>query len=175
MSLDSSQKSERIRLLSVIRSDWERNPGNSRIRIALLLLRVSTWSQRADRFTRILLLPVRVLYQLLVVWVFGIDIAIGTSLGPGLRIMHGYGLVIHRAAHIGKDCTLRQNVTIGIRNTGDVLAPTLRDGVDVGSGAQILGGITLGENSKVGAGAIVLADIPAGGVAVGNPARLLPR
>lgn len=95
------------------------------------------------------------------------------SIGPGLRLPHPYATVIW-AESIGRDCVIRQGVTLGAR---DLEArweyPTLGDGVVVGAGATILGGVTIGDGAVVGAGAVVLRDVPPGGVAIGVPARLL--
>jgi len=107
-----------------------------------------------------------------------IEIFIGVSLpksvqiGGGLRIHHFGNIFIHKNAMIGKNCVLRQGVTLGNRYN-DEFAPKLADGVELGAYAQLIGSITLGENSKVGAMAVVLSDVPAGKTVCGNPAKLM--
>lgn len=89
--------------------------------------------------------------------------------------MHGTGLVVHAKSKIGQGCTLRHGVTLGITGARTKLdgAPVLDDFVNVGAGAQILGPVRLGEGSVIGAGSIVLQDVPAGATAVGNPGRVI--
>jgi serine acetyltransferase len=116
---------------------------------------------------------VRVLYRLVVGWIFGIELPPDTVVGPGLRLNHGTGVVINGNASLGARCDIKHGVTIGIRESGG-RSPRLGDGVVVGSGAQILGDVAIGEDAVIGAGAIVLVDVPARHVAVGNPARVLP-
>ena len=102
----------------------------------------------------------------------GISIPKAVDVGPGLRIWHFGNIFIHPDAVLGANCTLRQGVTIGNRHEGGPV-PRLGDGVELGAYAQILGGIRIGRGARVGAMAVVLQDVPDGGVAVGNPARIL--
>lgn len=163
-------------LLRTCRADWRANPENTKIRFALLFFRVSNWSLHLAVPYKALALPLRAFYKVVVGWVIGIDIPAETSIGPGLRIMHGTGLVVHGKSSIGSGCTLRQGVTIGVKGVPKKWdgAPILGNSVDVGSAAQILGPIAVGDNATIGAGSIVLKNVPAGATAVGNPARILP-
>jgi serine O-acetyltransferase len=102
----------------------------------------------------------------------GIEIHPGATIGRRLFIDHGMGVVIGETAVIGDDCTLYQNVTLG--GTGKQRGkrhPTLGDRVVVGVGAKILGAVTIGDDAKIGGGAIVLRDVPPHTTAVGVPAR----
>ena len=102
----------------------------------------------------------------------GIEIHPGAQIGRRLFIDHGMGVVIGETAEIGDDVTLYQGVTLGGTSLHHGKRhPTLRDGVIVGSGAQILGGFTVGEGARVGANAVVLAEVPAGITVVGIPAK----
>jgi serine O-acetyltransferase len=103
----------------------------------------------------------------------GISLPKAAEIGPGLRIWHFGGIVVHDDARIGARCTLRQGVTIGNRVDGGPV-PTVGDDVEIGAYAQVLGGITVGDGARIGAMAVVLADVPPGATAVGNPARVLP-
>ena len=103
----------------------------------------------------------------------GIEIHPGATIGPGLVIDHGMGLVIGETAEIGRDVTLFQGVTLGgVTSNKGKRHPTLGDGVIVGAGAKILGAIVIGERAKIGANAVVLNDIPANRTAVGIPAKI---
>jgi serine O-acetyltransferase len=103
----------------------------------------------------------------------GISLPKSAPVGPGLRIHHFGGIVIHDEARIGANCTLRQGVTIGDRHVGGPV-PVIEDDVEIGAYAQILGGVRIGRGARVGAMSVVLQDVPPGATAVGNPARILP-
>ena len=106
----------------------------------------------------------------------GIEIHPGATIGRGLIIDHGMGVVIGETAIVGNDCHLYHGVTLG--GTGKQHKkrhPTLKDGVYVGSGAKCLGNIVLGNHCKIGANAVVLIDVPDGCTAVGMPARIIER
>ncbi|MGE0744743.1 MAG: serine O-acetyltransferase [Rhodospirillales bacterium] len=107
----------------------------------------------------------------------GIEIHPGATVGRRLFIDHGMGCVIGETAEIGDDVTLYHGVTLGgISLNPGKRHPTLRDDVVVGAGAQVLGPITVGEGARVGANAVVLADVPPGVTMVGIPAKqALPR
>jgi serine O-acetyltransferase len=102
----------------------------------------------------------------------GIEIHPGATIGRRFFIDHGMGVVIGETAEIGDDVTLYQGVTLGGTSLHHGKRhPTLSDGVIVGSGAQILGGFTVGRDARVGANAVVLAEVPAGATVVGIPAK----
>jgi serine O-acetyltransferase len=93
-------------------------------------------------------------------------------LGGGLLIPHPNGIVIHPDAEIGPNCLLFQQVTLAGGNDG---APRIGGHVDVGAGAKILGGVTIGRNARIGANCVVLHDVPPGATAVGIPAKILEK
>ena len=104
----------------------------------------------------------------------GIEIHPGAVIGDGLFIDHGNGVVIGETTVIGDNVTLYQGVTLGGtgKDTGK-RHPTLEDDVVIGSGAKVLGPFTVGRGSKVGAGAIVLKEVPPDCTVVGNPGRIV--
>ena len=122
--------------------------------------------QRGSRFTRWF----HVLAHRFWSAVTGSDIPINSMLGGGLLIPHPTGIVIHPAARIGTNCLIMQQVTIGGSRGAGV--PTIGDGVDIGPGAKILGGVTIGDGAIVGACSLVLKNVPAGAVAYGVPATV---
>jgi serine O-acetyltransferase len=103
----------------------------------------------------------------------GISIPVGVEIGPGLRIFHFGNIFIHSGTIIGRNCILRQGVTIGNREP-DGPTPIIEDNVEFGAYAQVLGGIRVGRGAKIGSMAVVLSDVPAGATAVGVPARVIP-
>ena len=105
----------------------------------------------------------------------GISLPASVRVGPGLYIGHFSGIFIHSRVVLGRGCSVGQGVTIGTRGHGDQGVPVLGDGVYVGAGAKVLGGIRLGDGAAVGANAVVLRDVPPGHVAVGVPAHVQPR
>jgi len=100
----------------------------------------------------------------------GVEIHPAAQIGEGLFIDHGMGVVIGETAEIGRDVTLYQGVTLG--GTGFASGkrhPTVEDNVTIGSGAKLLGPITVGHGSKVGANSVVIADVAPNTTVVGNP------
>jgi serine acetyltransferase len=102
----------------------------------------------------------------------GIELDYKSDIGPGLALHHGMKLVVHHQVKIGAGCVLRQFVTIGEKAPGGPV-PVLGERVEVGANAVILGGIHLGDESVIGAGSVVLHDVPPRAVVAGNPARIL--
>ena len=104
----------------------------------------------------------------------GIEIHPGAVIGEGLFIDHGMGVVIGETTQIGDNVTLYQGVTLGGtgKDTGK-RHPTIGNNVTIGSGARVLGPFRVGDNSKIGAGAVVLKEVPDNCTVVGNPGRLV--
>lgn len=105
---------------------------------------------------------------------FGVTIGVSAKIGRRLTIEHSGAIVIHGQAQLGDDCIIRQGVTIGNRSLDRPdEAPLIGHRVNIGAGAKILGGVRIGDDAQIGANAVVIDDIPAGGVAVGVPARVV--
>ena len=103
----------------------------------------------------------------------GIEIHPGAEIGRRFFIDHGMGVVIGETTEIGDDVTLYKGVLLGGTSLEKKKRhPTVGNGVVIGSDAIVLGAITLGENSRVGAGSVVVHDVPAGATAIGVPARI---
>ena len=106
----------------------------------------------------------------------GIEIHPGATIGEGLFIDHGTGIVIGETAEIGNNVTLYQGVTLG--GTGKEKGkrhPTIGNNVVVSSGAKVLGSFKVGDNSKIGSGSVVLKEVPPNSVVVGVPGRVVTR
>lgn len=108
----------------------------------------------------------------LVETITGISLPKSAVIGGGLRIWHFGGIFINPGVVMGKNCTLRQGVTIGNRAEGGPV-PVIGDEVDFGAYAQVLGDIRLGNRCKIGAMALVIKSVPEGATAVGVPARIV--
>jgi serine O-acetyltransferase len=107
-------------------------------------------------------------------WLTGIEIHPGARIGRGVFIDHGMGVVIGETAVVGDNCLLYQGVTLG--GTGKVHGkrhPTLERNVVVGAGAKVLGAITVGANTRIGAGSVLLRDVAPDSTVVGIPGRVI--
>ncbi|MFZ1397681.1 MAG: hypothetical protein WAS33_12315 [Candidatus Promineifilaceae bacterium] len=132
---------------------------------AMAWFRLAQWCHRH----RVPFLPGSIQRRLLLR--YGLEMAPGDEIGGGLYIAHPVGCVI-RPRQMGENCSIIAAVTIGMRNEWKF--PTFGDRVFIGAGARVLGDITLGDDSAVGANAVVVKDVPAGITVVGIPARPLP-
>jgi serine O-acetyltransferase len=106
----------------------------------------------------------------------GVEIHPAARLGAGLFIDHGMGVVIGETAEVGDNVTLYQGVTLGGTSIKrEKRHPTLQSNVVVGTGAAVMGAITVGEGTRIGAGSVVVRDVPPNSVVVGVPGRVISR
>lgn len=109
-------------------------------------------------------------------WLTGIEIHPGATIGPRLFIDHGMGVVIGETAEIGADVTIYHGVTLGgVSLEHGKRHPTIEDNVVIGAGAKVLGAITIGRNTRIGANAVVVKDVEPDMVVVGVPGRPVHR
>jgi serine O-acetyltransferase len=141
---------------------------------AIGLHRYGNW--RMEIRPKLLRAPFSLAYRILswlVELVGGIHLPYTVRLGRRVRIWHHGGMVLH-ARSIGDDVHIRHNTTFGIASRSNVRAiPTIEDRVDIGCGACVLGNVTIGHDSFIGANAVVVAEIPPYSTAVGVPARVI--
>jgi serine O-acetyltransferase len=139
--------------------------------IALGFHRLGNWLWEGDLY-----FPARLVNHI-ARFLTAIDIHPGAKIGRNFFIDHGF-TVIGETAEIGNDVTIYQSVTLGGTNPSTGVAgkrhPTIRDRVVIGSGAQVLGPIEVGEGAKIGANAVVTKDVPPGATVVGIPAKAVP-
>jgi len=168
-------------LLASIREDirctFERDPAADSLAMVLFCYPGlhALWAHHVDHWLwcKGLKLPARFLSQVVRFWT-GIEIHPGARIGRRVFIDHGMGVVIGETAIVGDDVTLYQGVTLGGTGKDEGKRhPTLRNGVFVGNNANILGNITIGENSRVGAGSVVVRDVPPDSTVVGVPAHIV--
>lgn len=107
------------------------------------------------------------MYSLLGRIIGQIEIYYSSEIGEGFKINHGVGTVIGARAHIGDNFTIHQNCTIGDKNGG---RPTIGDNVTMYAGSLVLGSIHIGDNSIIGANALVISDFPSNSILIGTPA-----
>jgi serine O-acetyltransferase len=116
----------------------------------------------------------KILYKFIQV-ITGIELPCEVTVGKNFRIDHFGGIVISGFASFGDNCVIRDGVTVGLRRVDDPVAPQIGNNVDIGTGAKVLGGITIGDDVVIGANAVVLEDVPPNSIAVGVPARIKTR
>jgi len=152
--------------------DWSINKGNTKGRIVALCFRVANFAHNKGIILKILFIPYLIFYKIVFEWILGIELPYNTSIGSGLQIYHLQAIVINRMSVIGENFILRHSTTIGNRGV-DGKCPIIGNNVEVGAHVCILGGIVIGDDVKIGAGSIVLKDLPSGSIAVGNPAKII--
>lgn len=162
-----------MNVISKIFQDFTANFGRPHIQIVLVLLRCSQAARGSSiGLVRLLVgVPISAVYRSVALCGFGIDIPTSTRIGPGFAIHHGMGLVVHDRTVIGSDVTLRHCTTLGSK--GKDGAPIIGNHVSIGPNSCVIGPIEVGEHSAVGAGSVVVANVPNKAVVAGNPARLI--
>ena len=105
----------------------------------------------------------------------GIELPCEVPVGKNFRIEHFGDIIISGYASFGDNCIIRNGVTIGLKNIEEKAAPSIGNNVNIGAGAKILGHITIGNNVDIGANAVVITSVPDNSLAVGIPARAIPR
>lgn len=136
----------------------------------VLIYRLQAWAHAR----RIPLVPN--LCRRLTMLLASVSVGDSVTIGPGLLLNHGQVTIDGRVT-IGKFCNIAPYVTIGLDTGGPgptLVGPTIGNYVFVGTGAKVLGPVTIGDNSRIGANAVVMCDIPANSTAVGVPARVIP-
>jgi serine O-acetyltransferase len=143
---------------------------------ATAVYRISHWAKVRLRVAgvRVVVNAGCVLLQKMVEVMTGISIPAGCEIGAGLYVGHFGGIVIDVESRLGQNCNLSQGVTLGVGGRGELEgAPVLGDRVHVGANAVVLGRITIGDDAVIGPGAVVMSSVPACGIAMGNPARVV--
>jgi putative colanic acid biosynthesis acetyltransferase WcaB len=159
--------------MTYIFCDWNRNFLKGRLLLAAF--RLASVATR-NKLLFVLFVPYLILYRVVVEWILGVELPWKTKVGRGLAIHHGYALVVNDGSVIGDNCDLRHCTTIGNKQLEDgsfSRCPVIGNSVNIGSNVCIIGPVTIGDNVKIGAGSVVVKDIPANSVAVGNPARVI--
>jgi len=164
-------------MISYLFQDLAANRGQAKSMFILPFFRfVSLFARQKGNLGWWLGVPFMILYRVIVEYLLCVELIAGTEVGPGLRIEHGYSLVINKQTKIGRNVHFRHCTTLGCVKLPDGSqgpSPVIEDNVEVGANVCIIGGITVGRNAKIGAGSVVVKDIPANSVAVGNPARVV--
>jgi len=165
-------------MMENFKEDWRTYGGD--------LSRRGLWTMAVYRFGRwrytlrnpLLRKPFSLLYKVLLVpceILTSVELPCEATIGHRLRIEHAFDIVISGDAVLGDDVVIRNGVTIGLRTIGERGSPRLGNRVDIGAGAKLIGPIVIGDDVTIGANAVVMTDVPANHMAIGIPARILPR
>jgi serine O-acetyltransferase len=137
---------------------------------AIAVFRFGHWLRRQPGILRLFLEPFYMLLNGLIQIMWGIEMSRAADIGPGLYIGHFGGITIAPGAIIGKRCNLSNNITIGVSGQGERMGcPRIGDDVYIAPGARLFGKIVVGNNVKIGANAVIHADIPDNAIAVMDP------
>jgi len=105
----------------------------------------------------------------------GVELPCEVKVGSNFRIDHFGGIIVSGYASFGSNCIIRNGVTVGLKNIEEKAAPKIGNSVNIGAGAKLLGPITIGNNVDIGANAVVIKSVPDNCIAVGVPAKIIPK
>lgn len=183
MSINLTQQNSFVALFheayASFRADRVRNSGNFKTIVTLFSFRIAHLASRHRKFNtlaNLYAIPIILCHRFLTEWLFCMELPAATEVGQGVIIDHGYALVINKHAVIGQNCRLRHCVTIGCKtNVDGTQGPSPRIGanVEIGSNVSIIGDIHVGNFVIIGAGSVVVKDIPESAIVAGNPAKVI--
>lgn len=157
--------------------DYHRNRGHLKIIFILAFFRlVNLFARNKGSLVWWLGVPLMVIYRVIVEYILCVELRASTKVGPGLKIEHGYSLVVNDRTVLGRNVHLRHCTTFGCVIKPDESqgpSPVVGDNVEFGANSVIIGGINIGDNAKIGAGSVVVKDVPPNAVVVGNPAKVI--
>ncbi|WP_017317903.1 serine acetyltransferase [Mastigocladopsis repens] len=163
--------------INYIFQDWQINQDTSlKCRLILLMFRTAQMLERLPTPFSLFSTFYRVVYQILVDWILGVELPVDTQVGANLKLHHARTLVINHETVIGNNCILRHSTTIGNKKRLDGSisgSPKIGNNVDIGANVVIIGAVTIGDHAIIGAGSVVIKDVPEYSVVAGNPARVI--
>jgi len=159
-------------LIKIIRNDIEANRNNYKMMIFIIFFRISVFIRKSNFIVRFLLFWIRFMYKLIFQWGLGIDFPDNLKVGTPIIIFHGTALIVNSESIIKNNVTLRHSTTIGNKKDGSG-SPVIGNNVDIGANSVIIGQIEIGDNAIIGAGSVVVHDIPPNVVVAGNPAKII--
>ena len=143
---------------------------------AMVIYRFGRWRYgvRPALLRKLCSLIYKVLYKIIQI-ITGIELPCEAVVGRNFVIDHFGGIIVSGYARFGDNCRIRNGVVVGLRRVEEPVAPIIGNNVDIGAGAKLLGPIKIGDNSIIGANAVVIEDVPENSIAIGVPAVVKPR
>jgi putative colanic acid biosynthesis acetyltransferase WcaB len=160
-----------MNFIDFIFQDWKANSGNTKGKLVLFCFRIANGCSKRKYLKYIGILYL-LWYRFFVEWILGIELPWNLKAGKNLMLFHGQALVINNNSVIGENCVFRHNTTLG-NSSATSGCPVIEDFVDIGANVVIIGGITIGRNTTIGAGSVITKSIPRNSIVVGNPARVI--
>jgi putative colanic acid biosynthesis acetyltransferase WcaB len=160
-------------MLKIIRKELALNPGLT-AKLFIINFRFASLFYKKGLLNKVFV--INVIFLKLLKFFCGLDISPKTQIGAGLMLFHPQNIVINGDSVLGENVMLKHNVTIGNKVdpiSGEHVAPVIGDNVELSPGVIVLGKVQIGNNSIIGAGSIVVKDIAADSIAVGNPAKVI--
>jgi putative colanic acid biosynthesis acetyltransferase WcaB len=157
--------------------DWKINDKNIKGRIILILFRLAHIAT-VSKVLFILWIPYLVFYRVFVEWFLGTELPYKLKIGKNFLLYHGQALVINDGTVIGSNCTIRHCTTIGNKKNKNgtfTNSPVIGNNVELGSNVCVIGPIIIGDNVVIGAGSIVVKDVPPNCIIAGNPAKVIAK
>ena len=142
---------------------------NNKARFVLLWFRLTQLIAKR-KLSKVLFLPILLLYRVVIEWFMGTELNWNLKIGK-LRLYHGQSLIINPNVIIGENCTLRCNTVIG-NKIDDGGVPMIGNNVNIGANVVIIGDIKIGNNVTIGAGSVVTKSVPDNALVIGNPGRI---
>ena len=162
-----------MRFRACVLQDWEVNAGRPDSQLLLAWFRLAQWAaQHWGALARIVVTP----YWWIPSLMLGVELPVSATIGPRLRLYHPHGIVLNANCTLGSDCHLRHGVTVGNkvdRMGNEVGVASIGDYVELGAGCVVIGDVHVGDHARIGALAVVLHSVPAWGIVVGNPGRVI--
>lgn len=158
----------------MLRSELKEN-SHIKSKVIIFLYRSAQYTLTFPKVLKIFSVFYCFMYRFIVDWVLGVDIPVKAKIGRGLILYHSVGLVVNENAVIGRNCILRQGVTIGnkIINGVETSSPIIGDNVEFGAGSCVLGPVSIGDNCIIGANAVVTKSFEPDSIIAGVPASLI--
>jgi putative colanic acid biosynthesis acetyltransferase WcaB len=161
-----------MNIFEYIFQDWKCNKKNIKGRFVLINYRFAQIIKK-NKLLFILGFWQLILYSLIIEWFMGVELNWKVRAGKNLQLHHGFGSVIHPGVIIGDNCVLRHCTTIGNKGITTDDVPTIGNNVNIGANTSILGKIIIGDNVIIGAGSVVIRNVPSDCVIAGNPAKII--